>query len=796
MEPAPRRERAGSFDGPRFDLRFEAGRGLLRLARPLSAGPARVVALELSLGSVRFPLDVTEGPMRFRTRRTVVRSARVSIDPRELVRWASSRGVRLEIASPLEGGAFAVSIADEVGPIAFDAAVVSDGADLLIAAEGVRTATDGPATPWARIDRMARKLGLELDVERGAWRAKRPVRRILARALVTRGWRLPDERAIELGPPRLVDGELVLELGPSVAGSARVLLDEARLVAPVVERLVASDVTGASDRVHALVRRFEDRPGAEGSAREHVRRLACAVAIERVGGEGDASRAAEGDDDPAMLTVGLRAALRGRDEGLAIALAERLAVIDPAPSLAAEALLAAGELVADTQPERARALLSRAVSRKPADTSLLLRCIDLAELGGDASTIEALARRALSSPIATHERARIATAAARALEQSVRLGDPFGAREPSHARGASEGAAISAAEELYAEALAATPDDPDAVAGLGAARARRGDRDGAVARFDRAAELYDARGDDDAAAKMLMRAGELLAGSGRLAAAEQRLERAAFLADGDAAVICALARVRVRLGALSNAANAYQMLLGAGARATAAMPAALVEAATFHLDELRDPDAAAPFVHHLARRSGKNDPRVTAMEQKLAAAGESDERGPRLTTGGTADVTSLAAAVERHGEPGDARDAAVRAALDVARGSSDPSAAGRLAERLAELDRLPGALPLLEDLERLAIDPAPRAAIARAMSRVLRARDRSAEAALALARAGMILNDAATLRGALELAERTESWAAALEIVALALDVVGDGPARGALLARRTYLEDQSGDGE
>ena len=788
--PASRSERLASSDGPRFDLRFEAGRGLLRLARVLSAGAARVVALELSLGNVRFPVDVTEGPLRFRTRRTVLRSARVLIDPRELVRWAAGRGVRLEIASPLDGGAFAVAMADEVGTIAFDAVVVADGADLLIAAERVRVATDGPATPWTRIDRMARKLGLELDVERGAWRAHRPVRRILARALVARGWRLPDERAVSLGPPRLTDGSFVLELGRLLAGG-RMLLDEARLLAPVAERLVAMDLAGASDRIDALVRRLDARPGAEDSVREHVKRLACAVAVERAGHETDAIRAAEGSDDPAMLAVGLRAALRVRDLRLSIALAERIAVVDPVPSLAAEALLAAAELVGQADPSRARELITRAVARRPADTALLLRCIDLAELGGDASAIEELARRALSSPIAPHERARIATAAARALEHS---GSRRDSREGvvEHATRATP--VHETAEELYAEALAAAPDDPDAIAGLGAARARRGDRDAAIARFDRAAELYGLRGADDAAARMLMRAGELLAGSARLAAAEQRLERAVFIADSDAAIVCALARVRARLGALSNAATAYQMLLGAGARATAALPAALVEAAAFHLDELRDPDAAAPFVHALARLCPKGDARVVALEERLAAARGSSDRGPRLTTGGTADIDALLDAVERHRVPGDARDDAVRAAVDVARGSSDPGAAGRLAERLAQIDRLPGDVALLEDLERLAIDPLPRGAIARAISHALRADGRGGEAALALARAGMILNDAATLRAALDIAERSAARAEALEVVAIALDVVGEGPARAALLARRAELSRRAGD--
>ena len=64
---------------PRFDLRFEAGHGFLRLARPLDAGGARFESLELSLGRVAFPIDLTDGPLRFRTRCTRVRRASIVV---------------------------------------------------------------------------------------------------------------------------------------------------------------------------------------------------------------------------------------------------------------------------------------------------------------------------------------------------------------------------------------------------------------------------------------------------------------------------------------------------------------------------------------------------------------------------------------------------------------------------------------------------------------------------------------------------------------------------------------------
>jgi hypothetical protein len=262
--------------------------------------------------------------------------------------------------------------------------------------------------------------------------------------------------------------------------------------------------------------------------------------------------------------------------------------------------------------------------------------------------------------------------------------------------------------------------------------------------------------------------------------------------------------VRLRLGATDAAGAAYASLLGLGARGTATLPPALVEAACFHIEERDDMESAEPFVDLLARRS-QGDARVAVLRERLVrarreASGDaaSDIGRARSELGGSPgdvapppDLDSLLDAIEAEREPGDARDSAIRGALSAARAGSDPAALGLLAERLAELDRLPGDVALLDQLERHAIDPRPRAEIARAAARILRAEGRLGPAALALARAGAILRDAATLRAAMDLAEGAGAWAEAFEAVSVALEVVGDGPARASLLARRERIEKQ-----
>jgi hypothetical protein len=108
-------------------------------------------------------------------------------------------------------------------------------------------------------------------------------------------------------------------------------------------------------------------------------------------------------------------------------------------------------------------------------------------------------------------------------------------------------------------------------------------------------------------------------------------------------------------------------------------------------------------------------------------------------------------------------------------------AAARVVEHLAD----PSDLAALEP--HASTDDA-RAVLAQRLGQVLRGAGQGGAAARALARAGVVRRDAATLRAAIELAMRAEAWDDAATVVREALEVVGDGPARSYLAARAAEI--------
>jgi cytochrome c-type biogenesis protein CcmH/NrfG len=347
-------------------------------------------------------------------------------------------------------------------------------------------------------------------------------------------------------------------------------------------------------------------------------------------------------------------------------------------------------------------------------------------------------------------------------------------------------------------------------------------------------------GDRAAAAAALRRAAELLVSAGKLGGAEARLARALGHDPEQPSHACALARVRVRNGDLGGAAAAYDHLLGLEGL-TGPGPAlshALVEAATFHLDDLEDRAGARPFLEMLVRRA-PSDPRVAplthrvngltqhppplarrededeseagdealepevvvdahartelfkksrppdASEPESESEAESEDEDESASEPDSVFVTdSTEGASPLRASPTAAREAL--ASLGPARSASEPDT--RAAELVAR-----GALPTdagaLARLEARAEDDRVRAKISRALADALRREGRHADAALALARAGRATRDAATLRAALDLAERAGAWRSALEVIGLALEVVGAGPARAALERARSRIE-------
>jgi hypothetical protein len=222
------------------------------------------------------------------------------------------------------------------------------------------------------------------------------------------------------------------------------------------------------------------------------------------------------------------------------------------------------------------------------------------------------------------------------------------------------------------------------------------------------------------------------------------------LDTGDPALACALAHVRRALGDERGAAAAYDRLLAHGSGA--ALEHALVEAACFHLDERDDGEAAAPFVEALTRRAPA-DARLGPLRHRLGK--EVERERERAVDDEDVDAHARTELVAL--PPGDVHPFISATSLDPPEAFADAGA--------------------------------ETAEAARARYESLRKEGRDAEAALALARVGALLRDTATLRAAVDLAERVGDRDRALDVVELALRAVGDGPARDALLRRRARIE-------
>lgn len=745
---SPRRPVAGEGvgDGPRFDLRFEAGRGLLRLSRPLTAGRFRVSALDLGLGRVRYPVDVTAGALAFRHRRTTLRAATFHLDSRDLGRIAAHRDVSLMLGDSPSASTFALGLRDEFGVIGLSVAAFALGRDLRFYVQSFRAATDGPANPFRRIVVAARRLGLAFDAEGGFFCLPGPARRLLSAALCTRGFRLPNDRSVDISSLELRDGAFVLRIGDDAASNdagALEAAEDARFMAPVLARLAEDDVDGAAEAALALVQSLASRPGAEDALRDRAMQLSLTVDAERRGAEEVVLEALAGRDDPFSVATRIRLSVRiGDRSGVADAI-ERLVTVEPLSDLVAEAFATAKSSIFAGDPQQALALLTRAAARRPGDVGLALERVRLALQAGDPREVQRAAAKALGAPLPSRDRARIVSAAALALHRLDRSTD---------------------AERLYREALFACPDEPSALEGLAGLFAARGDRAAAVLRLDRAARAHVEDGNPAAAARLLRRAAELLRGAQKPSAAEARLLRALRLTPRDPALCCALARVRVQLGDCDGAVGAYDLLLGLEGLDGAPLGHALVEAACFNLDDLDDPDGARPFVDMLGRRDPDDSrsiallKRIEVGEKTLAGSIPAPLRRRPTETDPNIDVTANTQLLS-------AEDLAAADGGDDSAEATDPD--------------------VLATLEAAADEPRARASLARALSNALRRRGNDVEAARALARAGVLERDLAVIRAALDLADRAGSPGTVRSIIDRSLTIVGDGPARAALLERR-----------
>ncbi len=213
------------IDAPRFDLRFERGRGQIRLGRPLSSSLVAFDSLAMEL-DVRGPLSLQGGAARFRHHRSRLRTAELVLRPSVLVRLAREQGVSLAIDRA--GADLAVSMRDPIGTIAFRGILAFDGPDLLVFPRGLAFVRRGPVSPWSRVLGAARELGFAWSADVGAFRWRRPLRHLLADALLPHGWRVPEERGLAL---RTDGKKLWAEVGPAATPATDACAEGGKLAA-------------------------------------------------------------------------------------------------------------------------------------------------------------------------------------------------------------------------------------------------------------------------------------------------------------------------------------------------------------------------------------------------------------------------------------------------------------------------------------------------------------------------------------------------------------------------------------
>jgi len=736
-------------DGPRFALRFEDGQGRLVLAQPLKFALGEVDALELDLGPLRFPLDLSAGPGRFRTRRTRVRSARVRIDLPSMLARFIEEPFALDPIVPIDGG-MAFALRDAFGTLALDVHARFEGARLWVLPTRARAVHEGPAPALVRAVVAARAMGMVLDDARGALVADRVLSSVLMEALVPHGWRMPDDRGVRLDVEILGARRVALRTieGDHEPSLRRGPWERARMLAPVVSQLALGDEERAA-REWASVR--ERHPQVDGAEL----------------GFGDPR-----EDGPPRRCLELRDALRRGDLDEAARCADRLEAVEPSDAVAVDGLVAAADLAMATRPTLASRLLERACARRPSDPRNALRLIEASARLGDAAELARVIEAGLTMREPGPDRGRFARDAAAVCELA---------------------GALPASERLWQLAEASLPDDPRVLEGLARRRRRADDLAGAQEGYDRAASAWADEGDRESESKALRAAASLATAREDHAAAEVRLTRAARLRD-EPSTWAALAKARHALGRTKTALRAEDRLLEAAQRMaapTADVLEGLEHGARGALSRAQI-ERAKTWRAALAR-AGAPEEKVVGLETSIAQAelAELASDPAMLFTLAPAECFEVLGRVEAP-EPFLAEALAaceeLEPALEVLRdrfgGELGPTIAAAV---VARIDEVQDGATLLALAPRLADDE--RATLLDAARARFEAAGDGAGAARALARLGVLKRDTTMLRAALTSAERLGAAEIAREIVELALGVVGGGPARKALEAVRKRLE-------
>lgn len=452
----------------------------IELARPASLAYLDVVELVVRLPQVRFPFDVTGGVAKFRHRRGELERLAVEIDARRAARWAESqlRGLigagpcSVTIAPRAFGATVTVVSTDATRPpaaLAFELALLANP-ELAVVVHTARGANlPAPATLLAMravstlLGGAARREGSRFIVARAAER--------LARALLPEaGVRAPGGADVVLAGSGESDGVLFVAFARGAAApavpQAATLANEAALLSRAADDArFAGDLERARHLDVAALERAPHHP-------QIARRIAEIDA--HMGGRAEAALATlRAADRSALGYVGsllgdLLVEVGDVPGGIAALLRE--GERDPSSAIAALAYSRAAALSTDLAD--ALTWLDAAVARAPM----------LTDLRWERASRRLTQGRLADARADFQELEAIATGARERYEVLRRAADIH------RSRGLGADAAI-----LYERALLYRPDDPEAIAGLGAAIAVEGRAARGATLLARAIEIASAR---------------------------------------------------------------------------------------------------------------------------------------------------------------------------------------------------------------------------------------------------------------------------------------------------------------
>ena len=480
-----------------MELRLAIGRdGLgIELGRTARLGCVDVTEIAVALAGVRFPLDVSGGVARFRHRRGELKQLAIEVDARALERWAAPklRGIvstetpNVWIAVRRDAATVGLSGRDGAeGPVlAFEVTLDTheDDVRLTIAhARGIGL----PATPTALAIATLRAVLKDHAMREGArFVLPHGAARIARAVLPEAGARAPSCPGVRWTMTTAATDAWILHASQGPQAEVREEATRAREAASLA--VEGDDARVAGDLVRA---RAFDLAALERAPRHPAIAARVAEIDALAGGRAEAALAMlnEADPDPGAPRGPLAGELLAEagDTAGAIAALARIGDTEVVPALAARSYARAASLADDHHD--ALSWLDLALARAPS-------------MGGIrwARVARRLAAGRIEDAVADVEHLEAIAAGARAKHAVWRrAGDAWRAA-----------GLVGDAATLFERALRYAPDDPEALAGLGAAlvegacvprlgRSARAERRATrgAALLARAIELGEARNDD------------------------------------------------------------------------------------------------------------------------------------------------------------------------------------------------------------------------------------------------------------------------------------------------------------